>query len=194
MDAALEDATEEDDLAELILTEDQRSVLDTAQRFSRERLAPFYQAREQEGRIDRDLLVELGGLGLIAPETPGHLGGLGLDSLTSGLIAEALAYGDFNVALLPILGSLMAKLLATYAHPPVAEKWVPGIVSGRAIIAVGLTEPRGGSDAANLILRADKVPGGYRLNGEKTSITAADQADAIVLFARTGAKDSARAG
>jgi len=181
-------------LSEQILSDDQRSVLETAQRFSREKLAPFYMAREQEERLDRKLLEEMGALGLIAPETPENLGGLGLDSVTSGLIAEALAYGDFSIAYVPIMGSLMTKLIWTYGKPEIAEEWVPRIISGKALVAVGLTEPRGGSDAANLILRADKVPGGYRLNGEKTSITGADQSEGVVLFARTGAKDSGARG
>lgn len=181
-------------MTELILTDDQRSVLETAQRFSREALAPFYQAREEQERIDPKLMETMGELGLIAPETPEELGGLGLDSVTSGLIAEALAHGDFSMAYVPIMGSLMTKLLSSYAQPAVAAEWVPRIVRGRSLVAVGLTEPRGGSDAANLVLRAEKCPGGYRLNGEKTSITGADQSDGVVIFARTGSKEAGARG
>lgn len=177
-----------------VLTDDQRSVLDTARRFSREALAPFYQAREREERLDRGLLARMGELGLIAPETPEALGGLGLDSVTSGLIAEALAHGDFSVAYVPVMGSLMTRLIWTFGAPEVAGHWVPRIVRGEAFVAVALTEPRGGSDAANLILKAESVPGGYRLSGEKTSVSAADQADAAVVFARTGPSGSGARG
>ena len=181
-------------MSDELLTDDQYSVVETARRFSRERLAPFYRAREQQDRLDRGLLTAMGGLGLIAPETPEDLGGLGLDSVTSGLIAEALAHGDFSVAYVPIMGSLMTKLIWTFGAPEVARHWVPRIVRGDALVAVALTEPRGGSDAANLVVKAESVPGGYRLNGEKTSVTAGDQSDAVVLFARTGPKEAGARG
>ena len=136
---------------------------------------------------------ELGQLGLIAPELPERLGGFGLPCLTSGLIAEAIGYGDMNVAYLQILGSLNGKILAEHAAPALAEQWVPRVVAGDAILSLGLTEPRGGSDAANLVLSARRDGARYILKGEKSSISMADQSDAVVLFARTGrVEDGAR--
>lgn len=164
-----------------------RDIQDLARRFSRERLAPRYMERERiETVVDRDLLRQMGSLGLIAPEIPEELGGLGLTPVASGIIAEEVGYGDFNIGYLPVLGALMASVLAQFARPAVARTWVPRITGGDAIIAIALTEPRGGSDAANLILSARRCEGGYRLNGEKTSISLADQADGFVVFARTG--------
>lgn len=164
-----------------------RDIQELARRFSRERLAPRYMERERtETVVDRYLLREMGSLGLIAPEIPEELGGLGLTPVASGIIAEEVGYGDFNIGYLPVLGALMASVLAQFARPAVARTWVPRITGGEAIIAIALTEPRGGSDAANLILSARKCEGGYRLNGEKTSISLADQADGFVVFARTG--------
>jgi cyclohexanecarboxyl-CoA dehydrogenase len=93
---------------------------------------------------------------------------------------------------LPVLGALMASILVQFARPTVARTWVPRITGGDAIVAIALTEPRGGSDAANLIVSARKCEGGYKLNGEKTSISLADQADGFVVFARTG-DDKSRA-
>jgi cyclohexanecarboxyl-CoA dehydrogenase len=175
---------------ESILSEVHQHVADVARRFSREKLLPRYIERERsEDRFDRNLLRQMGELGLIAPEVPEARGGLGLDCMASGLIAEEIGYGDFNIGYVPVLGSLMAQIIATYAQPHVANDWVRRITSGNAIVAIALTEPRGGSDAANLILRADKCDGGFILNGEKTSISAADQADAVVLFARTGSRE-----
>jgi cyclohexanecarboxyl-CoA dehydrogenase len=176
------------------LTEDQRAFQDTARRFAREKLAPGYQRREAEARIDRALVREMGGLGLIAPELPEELGGLGAPSLTSGLIAEAIGYADVNVAYLQILGSLNGKIIAAHASPDLARQWIPRLVSGDAVVAIALTEPRGGSDAANLALTARRDGDSYVLNGEKSSISMADQADAVVLFARTGAPDSGARG
>jgi cyclohexanecarboxyl-CoA dehydrogenase len=178
-----------------LLSETHQHVHDVARRFARERLLPRYMERERtETVIDRDLMRQMGELGLIAPEAPEALGGLGLDSVASGIICEQVGYGDFNVGYVPVLGALVAKILADFAQPPVAETWVKRITGGTALIALALTEPRGGSDAANLIVRADPVPGGYRLNGEKNSISAADQADAMLLFARTGRPEARARG
>ena len=176
-----------------VLSDDQQAILETATRFAAEKIAPCYMAREQTGHIDRDLIREIGQLGLIAPELPEAVGGLGLDSVTSGLITEAIAYADINVAYLQILGSLNGKIIASHANPETARAWIPRIVGGEAVICLGLTEPRGGSDAANLALSARRNGNLYVLNGEKSSISMADQADAVVLFARTGApEDGAR--
>ena len=168
------------------LSEELSSIEETARRFAAERIAPGYMAREKDARIDRALIREIGGLGLIAPEIPESLGGLGLPSLTSGLIAEAIGYADVNVAYLQILGSLNAKIIAGHAAPGLAAEWLPRLVKGEVVVSLGLTEPRGGSDAANLVLSARRDGNRYILKGEKSSISMADQADAIVLFARTG--------
>jgi cyclohexanecarboxyl-CoA dehydrogenase len=177
-----------------VADEDQRAIVAVARRFSEERLAPDYQKREAgEGRIDPALLREMGSLGLIAPAVSAELGGAALDCATTGLVIEALAAGDFNIAYIPLIGSLMAELLSLHARPQVAGHWVPRIIAGDAIVGVALTEPRGGSDAANLVVRAEKVESGYRLSGEKASITAVAQAEAFVVFARTGrAADAAK--
>lgn len=176
------------------LTDDQRAFQETARRFAREKLAPGYQRREVEGRIDRALVREMGALGLIAPELPEEMGGLGAPSLTSGLIAEAIGYADVNAAYIQILGSLNGKIIAGHARPELAQQWLPRLVSGEVIVAIGLTEPRGGSDAANLALSARRSGDTYILKGEKSSISMADQADAVVLFARTGTPESGAHG
>jgi cyclohexanecarboxyl-CoA dehydrogenase len=170
------------------------SIRETARRFSREKLLPRYMDRERkENSIDRNLMREMGALGLLAPELPERFGGLGIGCVASGIIAEEIGYGDFNYGYVSISGSLQGKIISDFGQKHVADHWVPRIISGEAFVAVALTEPRGGSDAANLILRAEKCPGGYRLNGEKTSISGADQCDAVLLFARTGRpEDKAR--
>jgi cyclohexanecarboxyl-CoA dehydrogenase len=176
------------------LNDDQLAFQETARRFAREKLAPGYQRREVEGRIDRALVREMGALGLIAPELPEEMGGLGAPSLTSGLIAEAIGYADVNAAYIQILGSLNGKIIAGHARPELAQQWLPRLVSGEVIVAIGLTEPRGGSDAANLALSARRSGDTYILKGEKSSISMADQADAVVLFARTGTPESGAHG
>ena len=175
------------------LSEQQQAFRETAMRFAKEKLAPYYQKRATEERIDRALMKEMGALGLIAPDLPEQYGGLGESSVTAGIIIEQIAYADFNASYVPLLASLMGSMIAQHASLDIAQEWLPKVTAGEAIIGLGLTEPRGGSDAANLILRAEKSGNGYRLNGEKTSISFSDQCEAAVIFARTGkVEDGAR--
>ena len=173
-------------------SEEQLAISATAKRFAAEKLAPHYRQREAEGRIDRALIEEMGALGFIGSGLPEEYGGLGASSVTSGLVMEDISYADLNVAYVQLLGSLMGWMLASHARPEVAREIVPRICQGKTLVAIGLTEPGGGSDAANLRLRATRAGTKFVLNGEKTSISMADQCDEIVVFARTG-EQAARA-
>lgn len=176
----------------MIFTEDQIALKEAADRFAREVLLPGYQKRENQP-FDRDLAREMGSLGFIGTDLPEELGGLGQTSITTGLVAEALAYGDFNMAALPVNVSLNAAVLLQHATKEIVEEWVPKMIAGEKLMAICLTEPRGGSDAARIELRARKRGGDYVLTGEKTSITFADSADIFLVFARTGSpEDGAR--
>ena len=177
----------------MLLSDDQQALREGARRFARERLRPGYQQREKDGPLDRALCREMGRLGLIGIDLPEAFGGMGLDGVTTGLLIEDIAYGDFNVSYIQLLASLMGTIIARNASPELAQAWVPKLVAGDAICALGLTEPRGGSDAANLALKARRDGDHYVLDGEKASISFSDQADLIVVFARTGAAaDGAR--
>jgi len=178
----------------MLLTDDQQALRELASRFARERLAPGYQKREKEAGVDRALCREMGGLGLIGVDLPEALGGMQLSGVTTGLLIEDIAYGDFNVSYVQLLASLMGTIIANNASPALAQAWVPKLVTGEAIVALGLTEPRGGSDAAHLALKARRDGEQYVLRGEKASISFSDQADAIVVFARTGAAESGAGG
>ena len=178
----------------MVLTDDQRALQESARRFARERLLPDYQKREKLGVLDRALLAEMGRLGFIGVDLPERLGGLGADALTTGIIIEELAYGDFNVSAVPVGASLNAAILIRHAQPELVDEWVPRMVRGEAVVAICLTEPRGGSDASNLQLKARRVGDDYIINGEKTSITFADSADAYLIFARTGSVEDGAKG
>ncbi len=178
----------------MLLNEDQIALRDVARRFSREKLRPHYQAREADEGFDRALMKEIGGLGLIGVDLPEEYGGLGQSGVTAGIITEEMAYGDFNVSYLQLLGSLMGAIVHRNANPELARYWNGRLVAGEAIIGLGLTEPRGGSDAANLQVKARRDGKDFILSGEKTSISFAEQCDAIILFARTGTPESGARG
>ncbi len=168
------------------LSDEQKAVQETARRFSQERIAPGFKERDTTARVDRTLLAEMGALGLIGPDLPESVGGIDSGCLTAGLVAEQVGAADLSMSYIPLLCSLMGRVIVKSALPDVAEEWVGRMVRGEILIGLGLTEPRGGSDAANVIVKAEKSGNGYVLNGEKASISLSDQADAIVIFARTG--------
>lgn len=170
----------------MIPDEDQSALRDAARRFARERLLPHYQAREAEGRMDRALLREMGALGLIGIDIDPRFGGMGVNSVTSGIVVEELAYGDFNMASLALVQSLCGAILAKNGSEALCEAWLPRVTSGEAILALSITEPHAGSDAAALRLRARIDGDHYILDGEKTSTTYSDCADAFLVFARIG--------
>ncbi|MEL0082040.1 MAG: acyl-CoA dehydrogenase family protein [Gammaproteobacteria bacterium] len=167
------------------LTEDQLAIKEAVSRYAGEKLAPDYQKREQQGRVDRALLREMGELGFIGAELPEQFGGLGLDAVTAGVIVEEIARADFNVSYVQLLASLNCSLLAR-AAPELAAEVVPGVCAGELVLGLGLTEPGGGSDAGNLQLKAERQGDHYILSGEKASISFASQSDYLLLFARTG--------
>jgi cyclohexanecarboxyl-CoA dehydrogenase len=169
-----------------LITPEQQAMQEAAARFARERLRPDYQKREAGHAIDRALMREMGALGLIGVDLSEQHGGMGLGSTTAGVIIEQIAAGDFNVAYVQLLASLMGSIVERHGAPELAAKWIPRVVAGEAMIGLGLTEPRGGSDAANLMLRAERRGDRYVLSGEKTSASCATQCDAFVVFARTG--------
>ncbi|HRO95176.1 acyl-CoA dehydrogenase family protein, partial [Citricoccus sp.] len=149
-----------------------------------EELAPGYRQREADRIIDPALRCEMGARGLIAPELPEELGGRGERALTAGMITEQISRGDINVGYVQVVGSLVGQILARNAGPELARAWVPRIASGEDIVAIGLSEPDGGSDAGNPGLTARRQDGGWVLNGTK-SMSFALHAGATVVFART---------
>ena len=168
------------------LTEEQTAIQDMATRFARDRLAPLYQQHEDDGGFTPGLAEELGGLGLLGAELPTEYGGSGVDSVTAGVIMEQLGWGDINFSYLPLLVSLLGDIVVKFAAPDLAARVVPKLCSGEEMICLGLTEPGGGSDAANLRLTARRDGDDYIINGAKTYITNGSFADFIVLAVRTG--------
>ncbi len=140
----------------------------------------------------------MGEMGFIAPELPEQIGGQGLGCLAAGVIHEEIARADLSISYINLLASLNGQILSQHGQPEVVKPWLEKLTRGEALFAIALTEPRGGSDAANLRLRVERVNDGlgdaYVIDGEKTSISAADQADATVVFGRTGTVDSAAHG
>lgn len=176
------------------INEDLKALAESARRFAVEKIGPGFLARDRSRAFDRQLLREMGELGFICPELPEAHGGLGLGCLAAGVIHEEIARADLGFSYLNLLASLNSQILYKYGQPEVVQPWLDRIREGRAICAIALTEPRGGSDAANLRLKIERDGEHYVINGEKTSISAADQADITVVFGRTGTAESGAHG
>ncbi|MFA5664433.1 cyclohexanecarboxyl-CoA dehydrogenase [Castellaniella sp.] len=176
------------------IDEELQPLADAARRFGTERVAPGFLERDGSRVLDRALMLEMGALGLIMPELPERFGGLGMGSLAAGVIHEEIARADLSFSYVNLLASLNGQILSHYGTPEVVSPWLQKIVAGESICAIALTEPRGGSDAGHLGLRMERKGDQYVINGEKTSISAADQADICVVFGRTGSPESAAHG
>lgn len=176
------------------IDDDLATLAEHARRFATGRVAPGFLERDKTRVLDRALMREMGEMGFIAPELPEQYGGQGLGCLAAGVIHEEIARADLSISYINLLASLNGQILAQHGKPEVVKPWLDRLTQGQALLAIALTEPRGGSDAANLRLKMERVGDHYVLNGEKTSISAADQADAAVVFARTGSVESGAHG
>ncbi|TXL68766.1 cyclohexanecarboxyl-CoA dehydrogenase [Zeimonas arvi] len=176
------------------IDEDLAALGEHARRFATDRIAPGFLERDRTRVLDRALMRQMGEMGFIAPELPEQYGGQGMGCLAAGVIHEEIARADLSLSYINLLASLTGQILAEHARPDVAAHWLPRLTRGEALLAIALTEPRGGSDAANLRLKMTRDGDHYVIDGEKTSISAADQADATVLFARTGTVESGARG
>lgn len=176
------------------ITEDLEVLAEIAEKFAQKYVAPGFLERDQSRVFDRDLVKKMGEMGFIAPELPEQYGGQGMGRLAAGIIHEAIAKADLSFSYINLLASLNGQILAEHGQPEVVEPWLKKLTAGEAIFSIALTEPRGGSDAANLRLKIERDGDEYVINGEKTSISAADQADASVVFGRTGSNESGAHG
>ncbi|MGB8795200.1 MAG: acyl-CoA dehydrogenase family protein [Mycobacterium sp.] len=176
------------------ISAEQQALVNVARGFGEQQLAPYYKQREREGAFDRATLRAMGNLGLFGVELPDEYGGLGLDCTTAGLVLEAVCRSDYNIGQLMVTMSLSGAIMARHGDTAVVAPWLRGVTAGEMIPAIALTEPGGGSDAANLTLRATKDGASYILDGEKTSTTFATQAEFAIVWARTGVQSSGARG
>jgi cyclohexanecarboxyl-CoA dehydrogenase len=154
---------------------------------ARREFAPTYLARAQSTDFPWKALRSLSDLGLLHLLCPPEHGGPDEPAyVASGIAVEELAYADFNIANLLIPPMIITYILGQFGSQEMQATWLPALTAGETFVALGLTEPEVGSDAASLRTRATRVADGWLINGEKTSITAVPHAQACIVFARTG--------
>jgi cyclohexanecarboxyl-CoA dehydrogenase len=175
------------------MTTEQSDLYASMKKFASIELTPSYRERAKSEEFPWHLQRKLGDLGVLSMLAGERWGGLAApDFVAVGLVAEALAYGDFNVANCALPSLLATAIMQTHASPAACERWMPGLTSGRELMAIALTEPDSGSDAVSLQSTARPTPGGYVLNGEKTSVTGLMHAKSALVFASLDRSAGAR--
>jgi butyryl-CoA dehydrogenase len=168
-------------------TPEQRQVRHAFARFADERIAPRAAALDEAHAFPRELFAELGRLGFFGIRYPEDAGGSGLDLVTFCLALEEVARGSMSLAGCAAMQSLMGtKFLHMLGNADVQERLFKPALRGEKIGAICMTEPNAGSDLDSIATRADKVEGGYKLNGQKIWVTSAPVADFFTVFARAG--------
>jgi acyl-CoA dehydrogenase len=160
----------------------------TIRRFIADKVLPHGDAWEEQGFVPREVLREMGSLGLFGMRYAPEHGGGGLDTLANVVLAEELGrstYGGFAVTVLVHTDMASPHLFHAGSRAQL-ERWMPDICAGHKITAVAMTEPDAGSDLASMRTTARKVAGGYVLNGAKMFITNGVHGDLVFVAAKTG--------
>jgi cyclohexanecarboxyl-CoA dehydrogenase len=168
------------------LSAEQEAYRREVRTFAERELAPHYQSDDRAARMRPELPRLMASIGVTGLRIPERFGGAEADAVTTGMVAEELSRADINACYLLLVTALNSDIIVGNATDEQMARWLPGIADGTAVSALGLTEPGQGSDAANLSLRAERDGEGWRLVGEKTSISMGMVADTAVVFARTG--------
>jgi cyclohexanecarboxyl-CoA dehydrogenase len=167
-------------------TPEHETLSRTLRQFARKNLAPRSAEWDRSGEFPWDAWRQMGELGLLGLRIPAAYGGQDADYLTFGLAMEEIARGDFSCTYGLQLAGLAGEILGANAGEEVKSRWLPPTARGEAVIALALTEPGVGSDAANLACRAVRSGDEYVLTGEKSGISLGMVAQAAIVFARTG--------
>jgi glutaryl-CoA dehydrogenase len=167
------------------LSLDERMVRDTARGFAGDYLMPRVIDAFREETWDPAMLPEMGKLGLLGATIPEEYGGAGLGYVAYGLIAREVERVDSGYrSAMSVQSSLVMYPIYAYGTEAQRRRYLPKLAAGELIGCFGLTEPDHGSDPGSMITRAERVPGGFRLNGAKSWITNAPVADLAVVWAK----------
>ena len=172
------------------LTPEERMVRDAARDYARGSLAPRVLDAHRHERFDREIMTEMGALGLLGPTIPEDWGGAGASYVAYGLVAREIERVDSGYrSAMSVQSSLVMHPIFAYGSDAQRARWLPKLATGEVIGCFGLTEPDAGSDPGGMTTRARRVDGGYALSGAKTWITNAPVADVLVIWAKSDAHD-----
>jgi glutaryl-CoA dehydrogenase len=171
------------------LTEEERMVRDSARGYAQDTLFPRVLTAYREERFDREIIAEMGALGLLGATLPEQYGGSDLGAVAYGLIAREIERVDSGYrSMMSVQSSLVMYPIYAFGSEAQRRKYLPRLARGEIIGCFGLTEPDHGSDPASMTTRAEKVSDGYRLTGNKMWISNAPVADLALVWAKLDGK------
>jgi cyclohexanecarboxyl-CoA dehydrogenase len=177
---------------DLAFSPEQDELVRTLRQFARRELAPRSAQWDKTGDFPWEAWRRMGELGLLGLRVPAAYGGQEADFLTFGIAMEEIGRGDFSCTYGIQLAGLAGEILGRSGSEAIKTRWLPPTASGEAVVALALTEPGAGSDAANLACRAERDGDGYVITGEKSGISLGMAAQAAIVFARTDPAGRAR--
>jgi glutaryl-CoA dehydrogenase len=167
------------------LTDEERMIRDAARGYCEDKLMPRVISANRAERFDREIFNELGAQGLLGATVAEEYGGGGANHVAYGLIAREVERVDSGYrSMMSVQSSLVMYPIEAFGTEEQKKKYLPKLASGEWIGCFGLTESDGGSDPGAMRTKADKVAGGYKLNGSKMWITNSPAADVAVVWAK----------
>ncbi|WP_370279325.1 acyl-CoA dehydrogenase [Pontibacterium sp.] len=167
------------------LTEEERIIRDSTREYCQEKLMPRILEANRHETFDREIMEELGALGLLGATLPERYGCAGSNYVSYGLIAREVERVDSSYrSAMSVQSSLVMYPIYTYGSEAQRKKYLPKLASGEWIGCFGLTEPDAGSDPGSMRSHAEETPKGYRLSGNKMWITNSPLADVMVVWAK----------
>ncbi len=169
------------------MTDELQAIYDQTVEFVAKEVTPVGDSWEEDGKVPRDVLAKMGSLGMFGLRVPEQHGGLGLGMLASAVFSEALGtstYAGFEATVL-VHTDMSGPHLVNSGSPEQLAEYLPGVLAGTTILAIGVTEPDAGSDVAGMRTKAVKDGDGWRINGTKTFITNGVYGDVAIVGART---------
>jgi len=168
------------------LTDEQRAIQETAREFARREVDPIVDEIDEHQKYPRELMRKAGELGFLGILFPEEYGGAGLGYVEYVIVVTELSRIDPSVGIsVAAHNSLCTNHIFKFGNEEQRRRWVVPLAKGEKIGAWSLTEPGAGSDAAGTRSRAEKVDGGWILNGSKTFTTHGSVGDVCVVFAVT---------
>jgi cyclohexanecarboxyl-CoA dehydrogenase len=177
---------------DLAFSPEQEELVRALRQFARRELAPHSARWDKSGEFPWEAWRRMGELGLLGLRVPAAHGGQESDFVTFGIAMEEIGRGDFSCTYGLQLAGLAGEILGRSASADLQARWLPPTARGEQVIALALTEPGAGSDAANLACRAERDGDDYLITGEKSGISLGMAAQAAIVFARTDPAGRAR--
>ena len=168
-----------------LLTEEERMIRDSVRDYAQDKLMSRVLMANRNEHFDREIMNELGALGLLGATLPEQYGGANANYVSYGLIAREIERVDSGYrSAMSVQSSLVMHPIYSYGNEAQRQKYLPKLASGEWVGCFGLTEPDVGSDPGGMKTRAERIDGGYRLHGAKMWITNSPIADVFVVWAK----------